>query len=103
METDGEDSESEEENVETDMAIDNNNASVPNTKNDVNNSEPIQSFSSNVPHTNKKRKLQSSLISKFITPAFPMFESKSVNLTYDEYGASIDDITFPAPAVTANK
>jgi hypothetical protein len=42
----------------------------------------------------KKRKLQASLIHKFIEPAFAMFESNRPELTMDEFGASIDDLHF---------
>jgi hypothetical protein len=46
------------------------------------------------PHSSKKRKLQASLISKFIQPSFVMFESNTPEFVVDEYGASIDDLKF---------
>lgn len=41
-----------------------------------------------------QKKPRVDLMRKFLEPNFTMFESKEVNFTVDEYGASIDDLHF---------
>ena len=44
----------------------------------------------------KRRKLMQPMnkIAKFLVPSFPIFETKESVFTVDEYGTSIDDLTF---------
>lgn len=58
-------------------------------------SSAASSSGATVPGSNsKRRKLQSGLISKFLQPNFPMFETREVVMAFDEYGAGIDDLKF---------
>lgn len=63
---------------------------LPNTQRSVSNTSSAET----VDAVTKKRKLQASLISKFVQPNFVMFESQGRDLAVDEFGASIDDLKF---------
>jgi hypothetical protein len=49
----------------------------------------------------KRRKFETSLISKFLQPNFPMFESKETVHQVDDFGAANDDLDFEAAEADA--